>query len=123
MMGDYSQDMSSSPAPSAANIRELKASGWVSRPVKEEMRRNAVARIMAKQPLFEGVLGYEDTVMPQLENAILAGHDVIFLGERGQAKTRMIRSLTGLLDEWLPIITQLTGFAAPQCILLTLLHP
>ena len=104
-MGDYSQDMSSSPAPSAANIRELKASGWVSRPVKEEMRRNAVARIMAKQPLFEGVLGYEDTVMPQLENAILAGHDVIFLGERGQAKTRMIRSLTGLLDEWLPIIT------------------
>jgi magnesium chelatase subunit I len=105
MMGDYSHDMSSSPAPSAANIRELKASGWVSRPVKEEMRRNAVARIMAKQPLFEGVLGYEDTVMPQLENAILAGHDVIFLGERGQAKTRMIRSLTGLLDEWLPIIT------------------
>jgi magnesium chelatase subunit I len=104
MVGDYSQDMSSSPAPSAANIRELKASGWVSRPVKEEMRRNAVARIMAKQPLFEGVLGYEDTVMPQLENAILAGHDVIFLGERGQAKTRMIRSLTGLLDEWLPIV-------------------
>jgi len=100
MMGDYSQVMSSSPAPSAANIRELKASGWVSRPVKEEMRRNAVARIMANQPLFEGVLGYEDTVMPQLENAILAGHDVIFLGERGQAKTRMIRSLTGLLDEW-----------------------
>ena len=96
--------MSSSPAPSAATIRELKASGWISRPVKEEMRRNAVARIMAKQPLFEGVLGYEDTVMPQLENAILAGHDVIFLGERGQAKTRMIRSLTGLLDEWLPII-------------------
>jgi magnesium chelatase subunit I len=103
-MADYSQDMSSSSAPSAATIRELKASGWVSRPVKEEMRRNAVARIMAKQPLFEGVLGYEDTVMPQLENAILAGHDVIFLGERGQAKTRMIRSLTGLLDEWLPII-------------------
>ena len=98
-MADYSQDMSISQAPSAASIRELKASGWVSRPVKEEMRRNAVARIMAKQPLFDGVLGYEDTVMPQLENAILAGHDVIFLGERGQAKTRMIRSLTGLLDE------------------------
>ena len=66
--------MSNSQAPSASTIRELKASGWVSRPVKEEMRRNAVARIMAKQPLFEGVLGYEDTVMPQLENAILAGH-------------------------------------------------
>ena len=68
------------------------------------MRLNAVAKIMSKQPLFEGVLGYEDTVMPQLENAILAGHDVIFLGERGQAKTRMIRSLTGLLDEWMPIV-------------------
>ena len=68
------------------------------------MRRNAVARIAAGLPLFDGVLGYEDTVMPQLENALLAGHDVIFLGERGQAKTRMIRSLTGLLDEWMPIV-------------------
>jgi magnesium chelatase subunit I len=82
----------------------LRASGWQSIPVKEELRRNAVARISAGQQLFEGVLGYEDTVMPQLENALLAGHDVIFLGERGQAKTRMIRSLTGLLDEWMPII-------------------
>ena len=77
---------------------------WVSRPVKEEIRANAVARIAAGQPLFDGVLGYEHTVMPQLENALLAGHDVIFLGERGQAKTRMIRSLTGLLDEWMPIV-------------------
>lgn len=82
----------------------LRTSGWQSIPVKEELRRNAVARISAGQQLFEGVLGYEDTVMPQLENALLAGHDVIFLGERGQAKTRMIRSLTGLLDEWMPII-------------------
>ena len=56
------------------------------------------------KPLFEGVMGYEDTVMPQLENAMLAGHDVVFLGERGQAKTRMIRSLTNLLDEWMPIV-------------------
>jgi magnesium chelatase subunit I len=82
----------------------LKASGWQSVPVKEEIRRNAVARISAGEPLFEGVLGYENTVMPQLENALLAGHDVIFLGERGQAKTRMIRSLTALLDEWMPIV-------------------
>ena len=59
------------------------------------MRRNAIARIQAGEPLFPGVLGYEDTVLPQLENALLAGHDVIFLGERGQAKTRMIRSLVG----------------------------
>ena len=76
----------------------LRASGWKSEPIKEELRRNAVARIAAGLPLFDGVLGYEDTVMPQLENALLAGHDVIFLGERGQAKTLMIRSLTGLLD-------------------------
>ena len=87
-----------------ATLGALRASGWQSIPVKEELRRNAVARISAGQQLFEGVLGYEDTVMPQLENALLAGHDVIFLGERGQAKTRMIRSLTGLLDEWMPII-------------------
>ena len=87
-----------------ATLGALRASGRQSIPVKEELRRNAVARISAGQQLFEGVLGYEDTVMPQLENALLAGHDVIFLGERGQAKTRMIRSLTGLLDEWMPII-------------------
>ncbi len=82
----------------------LRASGWVSRPVKEELRINAVAKIRAGQALFPGVLGYEDTVLPQLEHAVLAGHDVIFLGERGQAKTRMIRTLVDLLDEWMPIV-------------------
>ncbi len=63
-----------------------------------------MARIVAGTPLFSGLLGYDDTVLPQLENALLAGHDVIFLGERGQGKTRMIRSLVGLLDEWLPVV-------------------
>jgi magnesium chelatase subunit I len=87
-----------------STIGELRASGWESRPVKDEIRANAVAKIAAGEPLFDGVVGYEDTVMPQLENALLAGHDVIFLGERGQAKTRIIRSLTGLLDEWMPIV-------------------
>src|SRR3954462_1096913 len=87
-----------------ANLGDLRASGWVSRPVKEEVRANAVARIGAGEALFPGVLGYADTVLPQLENALLAGHDIIFLGERGQAKTRMIRSLTELLDEWMPIV-------------------
>ena len=82
----------------------LRASGWISRPVKEEIRANAIASIAAGRPLFAEVLGYEDTVFPQLENALIAGHDVIFLGERGQAKTRMIRSLVGLLDEWMPIV-------------------
>src|SRR5258706_12081976 len=88
----------------AQTLGDLKASGWQSSPVKEEIRRNAVARIAAGEALFEGILGYEHTVLPQLENALLAGHDVIFLGERGQAKTRMIRALVGLLDEWLPIV-------------------
>ena len=73
-------------------------------PVKEEIRANAVARIANGDPLFTDVLGYEQTVLPQLENALLAGHDVIFLGEHGQAKTRMIRSLSNLLDEWMPIV-------------------
>jgi len=87
-----------------STLGELRANGWVSKPVKEEVRANAVARIAAAEPLVDGVIGYEDTVLPQLENALLAGHDVIFLGERGQAKTRMIRSLTGLLDEWTPTV-------------------
>jgi magnesium chelatase subunit I len=87
-----------------ATLGQLKESGWESLPVKEELRRNAIAKVSAGEPLFAGVLGYEDTVLPQLENALLAGHDVIFLGERGQAKTRMIRSLTALLDEWLPVV-------------------
>src|SRR3954452_7996457 len=85
-------------------LGELQASGWVSRPVKEEVRTNALARIGEGRPLVDGVIGYEDTVLPQLENALIAGHNVIFLGERGQAKTRIIRSLTALLDEWMPII-------------------
>ncbi len=85
-------------------LAELRASGWESRPVKDEIRANAVRRIAAGEPLVGGVVGYDDTVLPQLENALLAGHDVIFLGERGQAKTRMIRSLTSLLDEWMPIV-------------------
>ena len=94
----------STPEHLPTTIGELVASGWVSRPVKDELRANAIARIVAGQPLFPKVLGYEDTVLPQLENALLAGHDVIFLGERGQAKTRMIRALVELLDEWMPIV-------------------
>ncbi|HEV7888608.1 MAG TPA: sigma 54-interacting transcriptional regulator [Acidimicrobiales bacterium] len=87
-----------------ATLGQLREAGWESLPVKEEVRRNAAARIAEGTPLVDGVLGYQDTVLPQLENALLAGHDIIFLGERGQAKTRMIRSLTGLLDEWMPVV-------------------
>ncbi len=72
--------------------------------MREEMRRNAIARIRGDVPIMEGILGYENTVVPQVENALIAGHDLILLGERGQAKTRMIRSLTELLDEWMPVV-------------------
>jgi magnesium chelatase subunit I len=92
--------MSSRPA----TLGQLRESGWQSVPVKEEIRRNVAARIAAGEPLTEGILGYDDTVLPQLENALLAGHDIIFLGERGQAKSRVIRSLAGLLDEETPTI-------------------
>src|ERR1700728_4978028 len=85
-------------------LGDLRASGWQSVPVSEELRRNAMARITSGEPLIAGVLGFEDTVIPQLENALLAGHDVILLGERGQAKTRLIRSVVELLDEWLPVV-------------------
>jgi magnesium chelatase subunit I len=90
--------------PAAATLGELRASGWESIPVKEELRRNAMTRIAAGQSLFPGMHGYEETVVPQVENALLAGHDLIFLGERGQGKTRMIRSMVELLDEWLPVV-------------------
>src|SRR5882672_3472266 len=85
-------------------LGELRASGWVSQPIKEEIRANTVHKLAAGEPLVEGVIGFEDTVIPQLANALLAGHDVVFLGERGQAKTRIMRALVGLLDEWMPIV-------------------
>jgi magnesium chelatase subunit I len=93
----------------AANTRpctlaELKASGWKSVPVRTEIRNNVLAKIASREPIIDGVMGYEATVIPQLENALLAGHDIIFLGERGQAKSRIIRSLVNLLDEAIPIV-------------------
>ncbi len=82
----------------------MRASGWKSRPIKQEIRENAIPRIRAGETLFPGVHGYENTVLPQLEHAVLAGHDMVLLGERGQAKSRIIRLLTGLLDEFMPIV-------------------
>ena len=73
-------------------------------PIADELRRNAAERIAAGRPVVEGVLGFDETVVPQLENALLAGHDVILLGERGQAKTRILRALVTLLDEWMPVV-------------------
>jgi len=86
------------------NIEELKKAGYPLRTVKEEMRKNLMAKISRREELFPGIIGYQETVIPQVENAILSGQDIIFLGERGQAKTRMIRSLTNLLDEEIPAV-------------------
>jgi magnesium chelatase subunit I len=83
----------------------LRASGWRSRSVKQELRSNLIAHLAAGRTVLPGVVGYEESVVPAIENAILAGHDLVFLGERGQAKTRMARLLVGLLDEWLPIVS------------------
>ncbi|MGE5596344.1 MAG: magnesium chelatase [Hyphomicrobiales bacterium] len=85
-------------------LGELKASGYQVLPVREEMRKNLIAKIRNGEEIFPGVFGYEETVVPHIVNAILAGQDIIFLGERGQAKSRMIRSLTSLLDEATPVL-------------------
>ena len=87
-----------------ATLGALRASPYQPSSVREEVRRNLEQRLLDGRPLSSSVLGYEDTVLPQLETALLAGHDIILLGERGQAKTRMIRSLIELLDEWLPVV-------------------
>jgi magnesium chelatase subunit I len=87
-----------------ATLGELKAAGIQVRPVRDELRTNLIAKLRAGEELFPGVVGYDETVIPQLENAILSGQDIILLGERGQAKSRIIRSLTSLLDEWTPVL-------------------
>ncbi|MFM7231562.1 MAG: sigma 54-interacting transcriptional regulator [bacterium] len=85
-------------------LGELKAAGHRMRSVKDELRDNVIARLRARRPLFPGVLGYEHTVEPQIVNAVLSRHDFILLGLRGQAKTRLLRSLVQFLDEWVPAI-------------------
>src|SRR6266496_5464512 len=86
------------------NLGELKASGYKAVSVKDELRANLIQKLRNGEKLFRGIIGYEETVIPQLVNAILAKHNVILLGLRGQAKSRIIRQLTELLDERIPII-------------------
>ncbi|MCH8064772.1 MAG: sigma 54-interacting transcriptional regulator [Chloroflexi bacterium] len=88
----------------AKTIGELRKSGYQVISVKEELRRNLIQRIQKKEEILPGIVGYEESVIPQLENAILSGQDVIMLGERGQAKSRIIRSLVNLLDDEVPIV-------------------
>jgi magnesium chelatase subunit I len=85
-------------------VGELRRSGYKVLPVREELRKNLIQKIRSGEALFPGIIGYDDSVIPQLENAILAGQDIIFLGERGQAKSRIIRSLISLLDDETPIL-------------------
>jgi len=85
-------------------LGELRASGWRPRTVKQELRSNLLARLGEGEAVFPGIVGYDDTVLPAIENAILAGQDLVFLGERGQAKTRLARLLVGLLDEAIPVV-------------------
>ncbi len=82
----------------------LVTSGYVARSVKAEIRENLLRRLSAGEPAFPGIVGFEDTVLPQLESALLAGHDLVLLGERGQGKTRLMRTIAGLLDEWSPVV-------------------
>jgi len=86
-------------------LGELRKAGYKVLPVREEVRKNLIEKIRLGETLFPGIVGYDDSVIPQLENAILAGQDIIFLGERGQAKSRIIRSLVSLLDEETPILS------------------
>ncbi len=92
------------PHPAIATVGELRASGHRYEAVKDEIRRNLLARMRAGEQRFAGIIGFDQTVIPQLERALLAGHDTMLLGERGQGKTRLIRTLPELLDEWTPVI-------------------
>jgi len=88
----------------ADTVGRLRESGYQPRSVKQELRDNLIARLRSGAPLFPGIVGYEESVVPQIENAVLSGQDIVFLGERGQAKTRMARLLVGLLDEAVPAL-------------------
>ncbi len=97
--------LSSHPKP--ATLGQLRETPYRYRTVKQELRENLVRRLRAGEPVFPGVLGYEHTVLPQVIHAVLSRHDMLFLGLRGQAKTRILRLLPGLLDEWIPVIADL----------------
>src|SRR3954469_22692495 len=93
------------PAPvRPSNLQALRDSGWVSKPVKHEIRDNFLRRLREGDELFPGILGYESTVIPEINIALIAGHDMLFLGEKGQAKSRLMRSLVRFLDDAIPYL-------------------
>jgi magnesium chelatase subunit I len=91
-------------APAPTTLAELRTSGHEHKTVKAEIRDNLLARLADGRSPFPGILGFDDTVLPEVERALLAGHDLVLLGERGQGKTRLIRTISGLLDEWTPVV-------------------
>ena len=93
-----------SDAPTLKTIGELKAAGYAAKPLRTEIRDNLLAKLRAGEDPWPGLHGLESTVIPQLERALIAGHDIVLLGERGQGKTRLLRTMVGLLDEWSPVI-------------------
>jgi magnesium chelatase subunit I len=92
-------------APSISTLGELRASGHELKTLRTEIRDNLLAKLRAGEDPWPGLHGFDDTVIPQVERALLAGHDIVLLGERGQGKTRLLRSLVGLMDEWTPVIS------------------
>src|SRR3954464_8711276 len=90
--------------PRPATVGHLKETGYRPVSVKDELRRNLIKKLKNREELFPGIVGYRDSVVPQIVNGILSKHDLVFLGLRGQAKTRILRMLPGLLDEWIPTL-------------------
>src|SRR5213593_625945 len=86
------------------NLKELRDSGWVSKTVKQEIRDNFLRMLRQGEELFPGIIGYDNTVIPEINLALIAGHDLLFLGEKGQAKSRLMRSLVRFLDDAVPYI-------------------
>src|SRR3954467_515815 len=108
-----------SPAPAPTTLGELRESGHEQKSVKAELRDNLLARMADGGDRFPGIVGFDETVLPQVERALLAGHDIVLLGERGQGKTRLIRTIVQLLDEWTPYVTgcEITDHPyAPVCV-------
>ena len=87
-----------------STLGELRSSGYKPQSVKQEVRKNLIRKIESSDDLFPGIVGFDESVIPQLENAVLAGQDIILLGERGQAKSRLIRHLVSLLDDEIPVM-------------------
>lgn len=91
-------------APTIGTVGQLRAAGHLAKPLRTEIRDNLLAKLRAGEDPWPGLHGFQDTVIPQLERALIAGHDIVLLGERGQGKTRLLRTMVGLLDEWTPVI-------------------